>query len=48
MDSALFAEVGVQAVVLGPTGAGAHADSGWVDIESLINLTCILARVAAG
>ena len=46
MDSALLAAAGVETVVLGPVGAGAHADSEWVDLESVYALTEILARTA--
>ena len=34
MDSALFGEVGIPTVVLGPAGAGAHAIEEWVDLDS--------------
>jgi acetylornithine deacetylase len=34
MDSALFGEVGLPTVVLGPAGAGAHAIEEWVDLAS--------------
>ncbi len=35
MDSALFGEAGIPAVVLGPAGAGAHAIEEWVDLASV-------------
>lgn len=44
MDSALLAGAGVETVVLGPTGAGAHAAEEWVDLESVVQLTGVLAR----
>lgn len=47
MDSALLAEAGAETVVLGPSGAGAHADEEYVEVDSLIALTRILAHVAA-
>lgn len=46
MDSALLAAAGVDTVVIGPAGAGAHAAEEWVDLESVFQLTDILARVA--
>ncbi len=35
MDAALFAENGIPTVVLGPAGAGAHAQVEWVDLASV-------------
>ncbi len=35
MDSALFGEAGIPAVVLGPAGAGAHAIEEWVNLASV-------------
>lgn len=46
MDSALLAEAGVETVVMGPSGGGAHSDEEWVEIESVIALAEILARTA--
>jgi acetylornithine deacetylase len=46
MDAALLAAAGVETVVIGPTGAGAHAEVEWVDIRSLEILAEILARAA--
>ncbi len=46
MDSALLAAAGVETVVYGPTGAGAHAHEEWVDIDSLVTLAEILAQTA--
>jgi acetylornithine deacetylase len=48
MDSALLANAGVETVVIGPVGAGAHADEEWVDLQSLADLAAILAESAAG
>ena len=46
MDAALLQAAGVETVVLGTTGAGAHADVEWVDVESVIKLAEILAEAA--
>lgn len=46
MDAALLAEAGVETVVLGPAGAGAHSDEEWVDLRSVAQLADILARTA--
>lgn len=47
MDAALIAAAGIETVVLGPAGAGAHADEEWVDLQSVTQLAEILARTAA-
>ncbi len=46
MDSALTAAAGVDTVVIGPHGGGAHADVEWVDVDSCVRLAEILARAA--
>ncbi len=46
MDTALLAEAGVEAAVIGPTGAGAHASEEWVDLQSVEDLAAILAQAA--
>jgi acetylornithine deacetylase len=46
MDSALLQAAGVETVVFGGTGAGAHADVEWVDLESVVKLAEILAEAA--
>jgi acetylornithine deacetylase len=46
LDSALLAAAGVETVVIGPAGAGAHAHEEWVDVESVARLAEILARTA--
>jgi acetylornithine deacetylase len=46
MDSALLAAAGIDTVVIGPVGAGAHAAVEWVDVESCCQLADILARAA--
>ncbi len=45
-DAALLAEAGVETVMFGPIGAGAHAQEEWVDIQSLLDLAQILAQCA--
>jgi acetylornithine deacetylase len=47
MDAALLQAAGVETVVCGAGGAGAHADVEWVDVESVIKLAEILAEAAA-
>ena len=46
MDSAFLAQTGVDTVVLGPIGGGAHASEEWVDLESVYRLAAILAETA--
>ena len=46
MDASLYAERGIDTVVFGATGAGAHADEEWVDIDSVISLSECLANTA--
>jgi acetylornithine deacetylase len=46
MDSALTSGAGIETVVFGPAGAGAHADEDWVDTESLVRCAEVLARTA--
>lgn len=46
MDSALLSSAGVETVVMGPAGAGAHAAEEWVDVESVLKLAEILAQTA--
>ena len=46
MDSRLLQAAGVETVVFGATGAGAHADIEWVDLESVVKLSEILAEAA--
>ena len=46
MDSALLAEAGVETVVFGPGGAGAHAAVEWVDVESMERCAAVLAATA--
>jgi acetylornithine deacetylase len=46
MDSALLAAAGIESVVVGPVGGGAHAAEEWVDLRSLEALAAILAEAA--
>ena len=46
MDAALLQAAGVETVVCGASGAGAHADVEWVDVESVVTLAEILAEAA--
>lgn len=46
MDSALLAAAGIETVVLGPTGAGAHAAEEWVDVQSVCDLAQALVLAA--
>lgn len=46
MDSALLSQAGVETVVLGPSGGGAHSESEWVDLDSMVQLAEILANAA--
>jgi acetylornithine deacetylase len=46
MDSAILAEAGIETVIIGPVGDGAHAREEWVDLDSVARLAYILAQVA--
>ena len=46
MDAALLADAGIDTVVIGPVGAGAHALEEWVSLDSVAKLTEILATAA--
>ncbi len=46
MDSALLAAAGVETVVFGPTGGGAHAAVEWVDLESVYQTAEVLVGAA--
>jgi acetylornithine deacetylase len=46
MDAALLQAAGVETVVCGATGAGAHSDTEWVELDSVIQLAEILAEAA--
>ncbi len=45
-DAALLAAAGAETLLVGPTGAGAHAVEEWVDLQSLEDLARILVDVA--
>ncbi|MDQ7053287.1 MAG: ArgE/DapE family deacylase [candidate division KSB1 bacterium] len=47
MDAALLAGAGIETVVFGPSGGGAHSAEEWVDIESVEKLAAILVHTAA-
>jgi len=46
MDAALIAAAGIETVVIGATGAGAHAAVEWVELASVEALAAILAETA--
>lgn len=46
MDSALAASAGIETVVFGPHGEGAHGDVEWVDIDSVVHCAEVYAAVA--
>ncbi len=46
MDAALLAAAGVDTVVVGPDGGGAHAHVEWVDVDSVAELAAVLAATA--
>jgi acetylornithine deacetylase len=46
MDAALLQAAGVETVVCGAAGAGAHSDIEWVDLDSVVKLAEILAEAA--
>jgi acetylornithine deacetylase len=46
MDSALLAKAGIDTVVFGPHGAGAHAKEEWVDVRSVMRVAEVLAETA--
>jgi acetylornithine deacetylase len=47
MDSALLSAAGIETVIMGGVGAGAHAAEEWVDLDSLARLAGVLAATAA-
>jgi acetylornithine deacetylase len=46
MDAALLQAAGVETVVIGPGGGGAHAAVEWVEMESVAQIAAILAEAA--
>jgi acetylornithine deacetylase len=47
MDSAFLAAAGIPTVIVGPRGAGAHADLEWVDLPSATLTARALLGIAA-
>jgi acetylornithine deacetylase len=47
MDAALLSDVGIDTVVIGPSGAGAHALEEWVELDSISKLTDILTAATS-
>jgi acetylornithine deacetylase len=47
MDSAILADAGVETVIIGPIGGGAHTSEEWVDLQSLERLAAILADASS-
>jgi acetylornithine deacetylase len=45
-DAALFAEVGIDTVLIGPKGQGLHSAEEWVDLQSAVDLAAILVETA--
>jgi acetylornithine deacetylase len=45
-DAALLAAAGMETVLVGPTGHGLHSAEEWVEVESVVDLACILAETA--
>lgn len=46
MDAALISAAGIETVVIGPSGFGAHAATEYVEVESVVQLAEILAGAA--
>ena len=46
MDSALTSEAGIETMVFGPAGTGAHADEEYVEVDSVIDCAAVLAETA--
>lgn len=46
MDAALLQAAGIETVVIGPAGGGAHAAVEWVELESVMEIAAILAEAA--
>jgi acetylornithine deacetylase len=42
----LFAEVGIDTVLIGPKGQGLHSAEEWVDLQSAVDLAAILVETA--
>jgi acetylornithine deacetylase len=48
MDSALLAAAGIETLVMGGSGAGAHASEEWADVRSVFDLARCLAGAVIG
>lgn len=48
MDTSLLGAAGIDTIVFGPVGEGAHAAVEWVDLESVRQTAEVLARAAIG
>jgi acetylornithine deacetylase len=46
MDSAILAEAGIETVIFGPSGGGAHAAEEWVELDSVVDTARLLAQAA--
>jgi len=46
MDSSILAQAGIETVIFGPSGEGAHTKVEWVDLDSVYDTACILAKTA--
>jgi acetylornithine deacetylase len=46
MDAAFFAAAGVDTIVVGPAGGGAHSAEEWVDVDSVMRLAAVLSSAA--
>jgi acetylornithine deacetylase len=46
MDAALLADAGIDTIVIGPSGTGAHAIEEWVDLRSVEQVAAIIADAA--
>ena len=46
MDAALLQAAGIETVICGAAGAGAHPNVEWADLESVVKLAEILAKTA--
>ncbi len=42
-DAGILAEAGIESMLIGPSGDGAHAADEWVDLQSVVDLSHILA-----
>jgi acetylornithine deacetylase len=45
-DAALLSEAGIDTIIIGPIGDGLHTTEEWVDINSLVDLTAVLTKIA--